>query len=399
MLRKSSFFAKRDREKRIPSKAPAQPVLACLLPNNHNKTRSVQKNYIAGRLFMKFFNSNIKHYTFPFATAFCIALSGCGGDDSGTAATSSSGDTLTAVVITESNMMDVAGGVIMSTSANSLGASGPALVMGVETTSIPAPTDTLVKLAVEQAKAANSKLSAQEIVAGVESIESYPCSVSGSETYSYDLQSTSSTFVAGDSVSVSFSACDNGDGTLLNGGMQLTINSFTGFTDSPVGSMNLSLSFSNLSITTAQAGITTNGGMNIAATITDTVASITVQASSISYALENNGQRMSMTLANLNTEMDEYADRIEMTVSERFSASFPAFSGSVDVTTVSPFVEDWASGTASGEFKVAGDNSILYITFLGGDSVYLKLDRDNNGTIDASATKTLSELDPTIGLI
>jgi hypothetical protein len=352
---------------------------------------------------MKFFNSNIKHYTFPFATAFCIALSGCGGDDSGTAATSNSGDTLTAVVISESNMTDVAAGVIMGTSANRLSTTGPStsgtgLVMGVETTSNPAPTDTLMKLAVEQAKAANSKLGAQGVVVGVQSSETFDCS-SGSVTYSYDLQSTSGTFAAGDRISVSFSACQEGD-MLMNGGMQMTINSFNGFTDptNPVGSMNISAIFTNLSIKAAQTELTTNGGMNIAATITDTVASITVQASSISYALENNGNRMSMTLANLIEKADDYADRFELTVSEHFSASFPTFSGSGDVTTVSPVVNYWASGI-TGKLKVTGDNSVLYITLQGADSVYLELDRDNNGTIDASATKTLSELDPTIGLI
>lgn len=76
---------------------------------------------------MKFCNSNLKHYTFPLAAAVCLALSGCGGDDSSTAATSSSTDTLTAVVITELNMTDVAGGVIMATSSST---SGTGLVMG-----------------------------------------------------------------------------------------------------------------------------------------------------------------------------------------------------------------------------------------------------------------------------
>lgn len=346
---------------------------------------------------MKFCNSNIKHYTFPLATAFCIALSGCGGDDSGTAATSNSGDTLTAVVITESNMMDVAGGVIMATSSST---SGTGLVMGVETTSIPAPTDTLMKLAVEQAKAASSKLGAQDVVVGVQRIESFGCTDGGSMTYSYDLQSTSDTFAAGDRVSVSFSECQEGD-ALMNGSMRMTINSFSGFTDPNVvtGSMNLSVFFSNLSIRTSQAGTTTNGDMTIAATITDTIASMTVQASSISFGLENNGKHTSMTLTNLSERMNEYTDRVELTVSEHFSASFPSFSGSGDVTTVSPLVDYLASGIASGEFKVTGDNSVLYIRFLGGDAVYLALDGDNNGTIDVSATKTLSELDPTIGLI
>lgn len=257
-----------------------------------------------------------------------------------------------------------------------------------------------MKLAVEQAKAASSKLGAQEVVVGVQSTETFLCSVSGSVTYTYDLQSTSDTFVGGDRISVSFSECQEGD-ALMNGGMRMTINSFSGFTDpyNPVGSMNLSVFFSNLSIRTPQAGTTANGDMTVDATITDTIASMTIQASSISYGMESGGKRMSMTLTNLSERMNEYADRMELTLSENFSASFPTFSGSGNVTTISPLVDYWASGISSGKFKVTGDNSVLYITFLGGDSVYLELDGDNNGMIDVSDTKKLSELDPMTGAI
>ena len=350
---------------------------------------------------MKFCNTNLKHYTFPLATAFCVALSGCGGGDDSTAATSGSTDTLTAVVITEANMADVAGAAIMASSANNYGTSGAGLVMGVETTSMPAPTDTLLKLTVDQAKAANSRLGAQDIVVGVQSTETIACGVSGSMTYTFDLQSTSSTFAAGDRIGVSFNACQESDGTLMNGGMQITIHSFSGFTDpyNPVGSMNFSASYSNFSISTPQGGFTTNGAMTIGATITATGASMTIQASSVSFVVESNGERMSLTLSSLNQQVSEDSDKFQMTVSEHFAADFPRFAGSGDVTTLAPLIEYWTTGIASGKFKVTGNASALYVTFLGGDAVYLELDRDNDGTIDATANKTLYELDPTIGVI
>lgn len=360
---------------------------------------------------MKFCNSNLKYYTFPLATALCIALSGCGGgDDSGTPATSTtndSGDPLTGVVITESNMADVAAAVIMSTAASDIGASGAGsnsnFVLGVETTAapvaaIPAPASMLMNLVVDQAKRASSNLDAQAVVVGVESSQTVPCHVSGSQTYTYDRQDPSGTFVAGDVINVSFSECHDGI-HLLNGIMQMTVNSFSGFTDpiSPAGSMDVSAVFTNLIASGGQTSLTMDGGMNVAATISGTVDSIMAQASSINYVLERNGVRMSMTLKNLNQKMDDATDRFEMVVSEDFSASFPTFSGSGRVTTLLPVVSYWgANGYAgtTGKLKVAADSSALYITLQqDAGSAYLELDSDNDGMIDASVTKTLVELD------
>lgn len=358
---------------------------------------------------MKFCNSNLKYYTFPLATALCIALSGCGGGDDSAAATSTtdgSGDPLTGVVITESNMADVAAAVIMSTTASDIGASGAGynynVVLGAETTSvpaaaIPAPASMLMKLVVDQTKQASSNLDAQAVVVGIESSQTVPCHVSGSQTYTYDLQDPSGALVAGDVVNVSFSECHDGI-HLLNGSMQMTVNAFSGFTDpyNPAGSMDVSAVFTNLIASGGQTKLTMNGGMNVAATISATVDSITAQASSIHYVLERNGVRMSMTLKNLNQKMDDATDRFEMVVSEDFSASFPTFSGSGNVATVSPIVSYWdANGYVgtTGKLKVAADSSALYITVQGVDSVYLELDSDNDGMIETSMTKTLVELD------
>lgn len=316
------------------------------------------------------------------------------------AATSSSGDTLTAVVITESNMADVAGGVIMATSANSLGTTNAPLVMGVETSSIPAPTDTLTKLAVDQAKAASSALAAQNVVVGVQSSETVGC-VSGTKTYSYDIQSTSGSFAAGDSVSVTFNSCQEADGTLLNGGVQLAINSFSGFTDPNVatGSMNISVAFTNMSVTDSQTTIYANGGMTIAATFNDPNVSISIQASSLSYALEAGAKSFDMSLSNFMFSGEEDFEKVRFTLSETFSARFPTFSGSGDVSTLEPLVDYAWDGIDAGKLKIVGENCILYVTFQGSDQVLLELDKNNDGIIDASANKTLFELDPTIGLI
>jgi hypothetical protein len=352
---------------------------------------------------MKFCNTNLKSYTFPLATAVCLALSGCGGgDDSSTAAATASTDTLTAVVITEANMADIAAAVIMSTTASDLGASDSAspsnLVLGVETTakppgSIPSPVGGMTELVVQEVKAASS-LDAQALVVGVESSPSSQCYIDGTKTYTYDRQDPSGTFIAGDRVKVSFSACDDGV-HVLNGDIQMTVNSLSGFEDpfNPVGSMDVSAVFTNLVASAGQTSLTMNGGMNVAATITDPDNSTTtMQASSINYVVERNGSRMAMTLKNLNQHEAEYADRFELSVSEDFSASFPTFSGSGRVTTLVPVVTYFNVGT-TGQLKVAGQNSALYITFQSGDSVYLGLDRDNDGTPEVSVNTTLAELD------
>jgi hypothetical protein len=351
-----------------------------------------------GEIIVAFCNSNNKQYTFILAPVFCAALAGCGGGDDSSAAASSSTDTLTAVVITESNMADVAGGVIMASTANSLGTSEASLVMGVETNSIPAPTDTLMKLAVEQARAASSRLAAQDAVVGVQSSETVACLDGGSVTYTSSIQSDTG-FSAGDTVGISFSNCLEG-GMLMNGGLTMTINSFSGDFN-PNGAMDISVGFSNLRVADTQSVVNANGDMRIATTFSSSTIDFSILASSIAYGIESGGRSVGVTLTNMNVTAVEDFEKVELRVTEHFAASFPTFSGSGDVSTVTPIVDYFSTvGPDSGTLKVTGgNNSVLYITFLDGGWVLLELDTDNNGSIDASATKSINELDPLAGSV
>ena len=346
---------------------------------------------------MAFCNSNNKQYTFILAPVFCAALAGCGGGDDSSAAAPSSTDTLTAVVITESNMADVAGGVIMASTANDLGTSQTSLAMAVETNSIPAPTDTLMNLAVEQAKAASSRLAAQDAVVGAETLQIVNCSGGGTATYTSSFQS--STPSAGDTVGASFSNCLEG-GVLMNGGLTLTINSFSG-DFAPDGAMDISVVFSNLRVDDTQTAFNANGDMRIAATFIGTTSDISILANSIAYGIESGGNSFGLTLTNMNADTVGDLDMDTSHVSEHFAARFPTFSGSGDVSTVAPLVDFLSTvGLDAGTLKVTGgNNSVLYITFQAGDLVFLELDADNNGLIDASATRSISELDPLAGSV
>lgn len=342
-------------------------------------------------------NSNNKQYTLILAPVLCAALAGCGGggDDSSAAAPSST-DTLTAVVITESNMADVAGTVIMASTANDLGNSSTSLVFGVETHSMPAPTDTLMQLAVEQAKAARSRLAAQDTVVGAQTMDVVACLDGGSATYTSSFQSSAPS--SGDTVGATFSNCLEG-GVLMNGSLTLTINSFSG-DFAPDGAMDIWVGFSNLRVADSLSAFNADGDMRIVATFTSTTGDVSMLANSIAYGIESGGQSAEVTLTNMNVGTAEDLAQVVSHVSEHFAARFPSFSGSGDVSTVAPLVDDLSTfGLDSGTLKVTGgNNSVLYITFQAGGLALLELDADNDGLIDASATRSVSELDPMAAL-
>lgn len=83
------------------------------------------------------------------------------------------------------------------------------------------------------------------------------------------------------------------------------------------------------------------------------------------------------------------------------AAIFPTFTGSFAVSTSVPPVVEYsgATGITSGQLKVTGSNSVLYLTFQPGNLVLLQLDSDNDEDIDVERTVPIDELNPLIAVI
>ncbi len=343
-------------------------------------------------------------HTLVAASLVCVALLGCGGGGDGDS--SSIWDNVLPLVITDANMNDVAGSVIMADSAAAfLPIGGDVLIAGAETSSLPSPTHKLVELAVAKAKAAKSMLASLDVVSGVEGTYTLPCSAGGTVTLKYDVTSLDYLSV-GDILSFTFSNCsEDVDGVLetLDGGMKLTVNSISGDLN-PFGSLGESVVLTNLRLTTPTFVLASNGSMQINETYnTDDTTTFSYLSDELTYRILIGSDTYDTRLRNWSSTGLYYVSGLvevtEWETSHNMDAIFPTFTGSFDVSTLVKVVEyDGETGITSGMLQVPGDNSVLTITFQPGNFVFLELDSDNDGDIDVSRTVAIDDLNPLIDI-
>ncbi|MBU1235642.1 MAG: hypothetical protein KJ634_08855 [Gammaproteobacteria bacterium] len=319
-----------------------------------------------------------------------VGLSGCGGGGGST----DSGDSATPVAISETNATDVASTAMLAGNASSTTSLSDGFVTGVEgTQAMPAPTIRLIELAIAQAKRLNDLSATPGAVTGVQASETVLCDVSGTVTAFYNVQTLNSVS-PGDTVGLTFTNCRMDADFLIKGGMAITINSYSG-NFLPNGSMSTSLALSNFYMNFAGATFNANGTMTIDTTASSSGSHSVVRSDSYSYGVSYNGTNASIAFSDYELDMTTDTASATVTWTERthFSADFPSFHGSGDITTLTPMVES-SAGITAGKLQVAGDNSTLYMTFQPGNQVHLELDSDNDGDIDYENTKNVYELNP-----
>jgi len=353
---------------------------------------------------MTFFTRKIFGVRTLVATSLvCVALLGCGGDDDGDA--SSIWDDVLPLAITDANMNAVAGSVIMAdTAAGFLPTGGDVALAGAETSSLPSPTQTLVELAVGKAKAAKGMLASQDVVSGVEVTLPLDCPAGGTGTVTINVTSPDYLSV-GDVLSFSFNECSEYvDGILetLDGGMKLTITSFSGLPPTPPSSLGESVVFTNLKLTTLGYVLISNGSMQLNETY-ETVDTTTFSYSSaeLTYKIVIGSAEYNTRLTNWTTtgvySVSVLGEVAEWETTHNQAAVFPTFKGSFAVSTLATVVENLgATGITAGKLKVTGSGSVLDMTFQPGNLVLLQLDSDNDGDFDVERTVPIDQLNPLI---
>jgi hypothetical protein len=177
--------------------------------------------------------------------------------------------------------------------------------------------------------------------------ETVPCSVSGTMTLILDDKDNSKTLTVGDTVSVSFNQCDDGDGT-VNGGMALTIATYslTPTAEDVTGS----ITFQSLAIVSEPSSFSVNGGASFKFTYTpktngeESFASFTVASGGMTVA------KQGVVAGGLS---DSYSYRAGFTVSDR------------DFMSATQGVPSSEIITASGDFgsqSLGGDLTLSTIT-------------------------------------
>ena len=320
--------------------------------------------------------------------ALSSVLVACGGGGGGGApAASGQVAVATKASLDSSNYVAVAQEALSSSSY--LADSG-SLATGAETSN----TDVLVRFGEAQAAQVSSWFAnAPALATGATVVTTKACTGGGSLTVTETDLNGNNRADAGDSVSLAASNCVF-QGSTLNGGLTLTLNSITGNTSAPRYAAAFTMTFNNLSARSATATNTGNGTLMLSLN----VKSSTDQSFSLTASQFKTTSTYGSTT--YNRSIESYTVNMALTASTSTTSAFGTLTSSafdskfVTIDTPVPFVRQLSQPRpASGQATVTGANgAMLRLTALSSTQVRIELDADANGTYETSVIKLWSEL-------
>lgn len=304
-----------------------------------------------------------------------LTTGGCGGGGGGNDGSTTDGPTL---AITVDNGEDVATAVVTG-------------VLGMfeitEATGGPL---------LEPAAAANPVLQKAGRLAGtyyqvpVEGTE--PCAVTGTVTLSGNLADPN-TITEGDTIGAVFDNCDDGDGFVIDGGLQFTIIAIDGDPFTDVYRLTLGMVLSSLNVTADGETVSADGDLTYTldslgfptATVILSGSELTVGAAGEQIGFRNFDQTLTVNAGMVPTTYAAEADG-------RLRSS--TLGGSVDyrtITTIRARGDD--NPPFAGEVLVDGaDASEVRIVIVSEESVRLEIDVNGDGVVDAFVDTTWAAL-------
>ncbi len=217
-----------------------------------------------------------------------------------------------------------------------------------------------------------------------------PCWISGTITMSGNLADPQ-TITVGDTISVVFSMCDDGDGQVLDGGMDITITAFSGSLDTYLFEMGMTVSIASLSVddggTVGPAVV--DGSFNLLIdTYSYPVTKTTVSGDSLSMVA---GTR-SVTMEDFDSDTEVDAGTLTMTMTASGKVESDRFDGQATYTTEVPFVSYFDGNPYEGEMLITGANdATIRIIALDAEMVRLEMDYDGDGAVDETLDMTWDE--------
>lgn len=197
----------------------------------------------------------------------------------------------------------------------------------------------------------------------------------------------------GDRITATFNNCvDNLSNTTSNGSMSITIGSISGDpdVDTQAWSASVTLTFTNLTISSPEGTVTSNGSITFASSwdpVTQTL-SITMTGSNVTMASGSETLRLSGSFS-FTATVDAVGDfSIDYTMTVVVDGE-----GSVAVSTPTPLSGNADGVVDAGQIRVVGNNSTLTLDFTGGGNVTVTLDSDADGNPDCIQNLTVDTLD------
>ncbi|MGI9237994.1 MAG: hypothetical protein ACR2QZ_11390 [Woeseiaceae bacterium] len=222
--------------------------------------------------------------------------------------------------------------------------------------------------------------------------ETTPCAMSGTVTISGEIADPiTPTLSAGDFFEIDYNACDEGLGSVIDGGMRLDINSFSGDFLNDLFDMTATMTLTSFQVTTGQDVLRSHGDA--------TVTLYTLSSPTISTSLSGNSMRID---ANATSELlTNYSSTgtvegglvpTPFTMSTSGTLDSTQLSGVISYSTPVTFQGFDADYPNAGEFLVSGDSSSLRLIAIDNINVAIEIDADGDGTVDETLQTTWAEL-------
>ena len=315
--------------------------------------------------------------------AGCMLAAGCGGGSDGGPAGNVDARPSSSLKITAANAANATGvayeAALMSTSLGDLSADSGLLASG--------PGD-VSKL--DGSFGTYSKTGDQAQVPIPPQTE--PCAVNGSLTISGDIEDPfTPTLTAGDFFIVDFDSCDDGLGEITDGMLDFVVDAFSGDFAGGLFDLTMTLTLTDLQVTTADDVITSNGGASISLNTLDAPA-VSTSVSGTSLTIDSNSSSETLTNFVSNQAIDAGVSPSPYALAMSGTLDSTQLSGIVSYSTPVTFEGFDLDYPGTGEFLVEGDNSSARLIAIDNVNVRIEVDTDGNGTVDETINTTWAEL-------
>ncbi len=314
------------------------------------------------------------------ATMALALVAGCGGSGGSDGGVNPPAPTSELVTITSDNATTVAGvvaqqvlddnlfGTLTDTGLPVAGAGPGAAIALSSLSAVPLPTNML---------AAQSTLE--------------NCAVDGTVDVTIEVDNPL-TISPGDRFAFQFNACDDGTGSVLNGGLVLTVTDFEGDPTGETFLLGVSMELDAFQVT--QDGKVTGASGTISVEIDSTMPPITtITVSAAALATTHDG--VTETVTNMTITVTENGGTIpaSVTVETSFRISSPRLGGDVIVSTSIDLQSSGEGYPFTGQLEItAAGNTGIVIIALDSDNARLEIDIDGDGSADEIIDLTWVEL-------
>jgi hypothetical protein len=213
------------------------------------------------------------------------------------------------------------------------------------------------------------------------------CIIGGTVTLTVTVADPN-TVTAGDSISMSFSMCDDGDGQVLDGDMDMVFTGFSGDLNSGLYLISVSVTLGSLSMDDGGLAAVVDGAFDMT---TDTRA-YPVTTSTVSgdlLTLQAEGRSLTMKTFSTTTVFDGGAMSFSVTAEGIVASS--RFDGEAAYETIVPFTGN-TGNPYEGELLITGaDGATITVIALDEVNVRLIMDYDGDGAEDDSIDLTWEE--------